>query len=83
MHMHGVGKSMKVRRYRGTQELSPLADLRAFDYAFQGTSAIHPDARVLQPGDALTLQCVFDSRGRTNITKAGPGTDDEVGSSGS
>eukprot|EP00775_Hariotina_reticulata_P006322 gene6322-6557_t len=78
LHMHGAGKSMKVRRYRGTQELAPLADLRAFDYAFQGASILPPDARVLQPGDVLTLQCTYDSRGRTNITRGGPGTNDEM-----
>jgi hypothetical protein len=38
LHMHGVGKSMIVRRYREGRELSPIADLRAFDYPFQVTA---------------------------------------------
>eukprot|EP00775_Hariotina_reticulata_P006321 gene6321-6556_t len=78
LHMHGVGKSIIVRRYREGRELSPIADLRAFDYPFQGVSPIPPEARVLQPGDMLTLQCTFDSTERTNVTLGGFGTREEM-----
>eukprot|EP00879_Flechtneria_rotunda_P002638 GHRR01002841.1.p1 GENE.GHRR01002841.1~~GHRR01002841.1.p1 ORF type:complete len:321 (+),score=79.19 GHRR01002841.1:1640-2602(+) len=77
-HMHGTGKSAIARRYRDGRELSPVAELRAFDYAFQSNIPIGPDARTLQPGDALTLTCIFDSTARTNWTYGGFGTMDEM-----
>jgi hypothetical protein len=35
LHQHSTGKAVKVRHYRGARELTPIADLRAFDYAYQ------------------------------------------------
>jgi hypothetical protein len=34
-HMHGLGTSIITRRFRNGTELSPLAQLRMFDYEFQ------------------------------------------------
>eukprot|EP00878_Enallax_costatus_P003205 GHUV01003406.1.p1 GENE.GHUV01003406.1~~GHUV01003406.1.p1 ORF type:complete len:494 (+),score=127.29 GHUV01003406.1:164-1645(+) len=77
-HMHGLGKSIIARRYRNGRELSPLGELRSWDYGFQGNTPIAADASTLLPGDALTLQCTFDSRDRTNWTYSGMGTRDEM-----
>ena len=35
LHQHNTGKAVKVRHFRGNQELNPIADLRAFDYRYQ------------------------------------------------
>jgi hypothetical protein len=48
-------------------------------HVLQGFTPIPPEARVLQPGDLLTLQCTFDSTERTNVTLGGFGTREEVG----
>lgn len=58
-HMHGTGKSAITRHYRNGSELAPIAQLREFDYEFQGATGIGAQSRTLLPGDALTLQvCV-------------------------
>lgn len=39
------------------RELTPLGHLRSFDYAYQSTQDIYaPDAKILLPGDSLSLQ---------------------------
>lgn len=39
------------------RELTPLGHLRSFDYAYQNNQEIFaPDAKVLLPGDSLSLQ---------------------------
>ncbi|KAF6259531.1 PHM/PNGase F domain-containing protein [Scenedesmus sp. NREL 46B-D3] len=77
-HMHSLGTSIITRRFRNGTELSPLAQLRMFDYAFQANTPINPEARTLLPGDMLTLQCTFDSTSRRNLTRSGPATADEM-----
>ena len=74
----GVGKSITARHYRAGKELPPIGHLRAFDYAFQGATPIPLNTNTLQPGDELSLQCVFDSTGRSKWTTGGPGTADEM-----
>lgn len=74
----GVGKSIVSRHFRAGKELPPIGQLRAFDYAYQGATPIAPDTDTLQPGDELSLQCIFDSTGRSNWTRGGPATNDEM-----
>eukprot|EP00882_Tetradesmus_deserticola_P022504 GHRQ01024421.1.p1 GENE.GHRQ01024421.1~~GHRQ01024421.1.p1 ORF type:complete len:160 (+),score=77.08 GHRQ01024421.1:1283-1762(+) len=76
--MHNLGTSIITRRFRNGTELSPVGQLRMFDYAFQGNTPINPEARTLLPGDTLTLQCTFDSTSRRNLTQSGPATADEM-----
>jgi hypothetical protein len=77
LHMHGLGKSGIVRRFRGSKELPPLDQLHSFDYNYHDLREFS-NPETLLPGDALTLQCMFDSTGRTNVTTWGPGTLDEM-----
>eukprot|EP00877_Chromochloris_zofingiensis_P003010 jgi/Chrzof1/1270/Cz10g00010.t1 len=77
-HMHGIGKSARTRRIRSGRELSPLADLHAFDYGFQSLIPIAGDKALLLPGDTLIFTCTFDSRSRKNVTKFGLSTQDEM-----
>jgi hypothetical protein len=77
-HMHGLGKSAITRRFRGGQELSPLGNLRTFDYKYQPFLGVPADSQVLMPGDTLAFTCTFDSTSRTSVTEEGPGTRDEM-----
>ena len=45
-HMHGLGNSAKTRRFRGDQELSPLGNLRTFDYKYQPFLGVPAEANV-------------------------------------
>jgi hypothetical protein len=50
-HMHGLGTSIITRRFRNGTELSPLAQLRMFDYEFQVRCAARLAA------DCILLPC--------------------------
>lgn len=77
-HMHGLGKAAITRRWRGGRELAPLGQQKYFDYNYQGFVPMPQDASVLLPGDELAFTCTFDSTSRTNVTREGPGTRDEM-----
>jgi len=77
-HMHGLGKSAITRRFRDKKELSPLGNLRTFDYKYQPFLGVPAAAQVLLPGDTLAFTCTFDSTSRATVTKEGPGTRDEM-----
>eukprot|EP00775_Hariotina_reticulata_P011249 gene11249-11398_t len=78
LHQHSTGKAVKVRHYRSGRELTPIAQLRAFDYAYQNHFPIPVESRTLLPGDTVTLQCIFDTSQRKNLTHAGIATKDEM-----
>eukprot|EP00775_Hariotina_reticulata_P011562 gene11562-11706_t len=75
-HMHGLGQSGILRRFRNGKELAPVDQLHSFDYNFHVPRLLVN--QVLLPGDALVLQCTFDSTGRSSMTTWGPGTLDEM-----
>eukprot|EP00775_Hariotina_reticulata_P010022 gene10022-10177_t len=75
-HMHSLGKSAIVRKFRDGKELPLLDQLHSFDYDFSRARPLVN--QILLPGDALTLQCTYDSTSRTNLTNWGPGALDEM-----
>ncbi|KAF8072698.1 moxd1 [Scenedesmus sp. PABB004] len=77
-HMHGLGAGIEARHFRGGVELEPIGSLRSWDYNFQGNAPLTGRQLRLLPGDDLTLRCVFDSRARTNVTRSGFATSDEM-----
>jgi hypothetical protein len=58
--------------------MEPLAYVRGFDYNFQTWIDMPDKQRILKKGDELSMTCVFDSRGRTNTTRWGYATSDEM-----
>lgn len=51
-----------------SRELTPLGHIHNFDYAYQSNQDIFaPDAKVLLPGDSLTVQVRQHRRGQYNV----------------
>jgi hypothetical protein len=71
LHMHGLGKAIYTTRTRKNRARAPLVELKAFDYNFQTWIDLPDDQAVLEPGEELSMTCVFDSRGRSNTTHWG------------
>jgi hypothetical protein len=69
--MHGLGKAIYTTRTRKNRARAPLVELKAFDYNFQTWIDLPDDQAVLEPGEELSMTCVFDSRGRSNTTHWG------------
>lgn len=78
LHMHGLGKSIYTTRTRRNAARAPLATLSHFDYNFQTWIDLPDDQAVLEPGEELSMTCVFDSTGRKNTTHWGFSTQEEM-----
>eukprot|EP00198_Chlamydomonas_reinhardtii_P003884 XP_001693220.1 dopamine beta-monooxygenase-like protein [Chlamydomonas reinhardtii] len=77
-HMHQLGKSMVTRHVRGGQELSPLGTRDYYDFAYQAPVNVPPPSRTLLPGDSLITTCTYSGVGRSNVTKFGEASYEEM-----
>ena len=59
--MHGLGKSAITRRFRGNEELSPLGNLRTFDYKYQPFLGVPAAAQVRPKGKRLGMAANMDA----------------------
>jgi hypothetical protein len=75
LHMHSAGKAIWTDHYRGSQQLAPLGQKHSWDFNQQ--SPTHVKA-VIQPGDRLVTNCVYNSQTRGKATRFGEGTADEM-----
>ncbi|KAK4309049.1 hypothetical protein Pmani_019308 [Petrolisthes manimaculis] len=80
LHAHYAAKSLRLRHFRGSEELPPIAEDFNFAADFQQSRRLYKEVKLL-PGDHLTVECNYDSRNRNNSTFAGWGARDEMCSS--
>jgi hypothetical protein len=76
-HMHELGRSLRVSLARADGGESCLLDVPRWDFDWQ---LLYDYRRPVVFGarDAVTLDCVYDTRGRTTTTTWGEGTADEM-----
>ena len=77
-HGHRLARSLGLDIHRGA-EVIPVTFLENYDYD-QGTPIEPPlttGVRIM-PGDIIRKWCTFDSRGKTNTTRGGQTTADEM-----
>ncbi|XP_042884541.1 DBH-like monooxygenase protein 1 [Penaeus japonicus] len=77
LHSHYLARSIRLRHFRGDQELEPMAVDSYFDADFQQSRRLSKEVRLL-PGDHLTVECDYDSRSRNRSTFSGWAADDEM-----
>ncbi|KXZ41536.1 hypothetical protein GPECTOR_409g249 [Gonium pectorale] len=78
LHMHTLGRSIVTQHIRNGTELPPVGSKRFYDFDYQSSDPVPLDSSILAPGDVLITTCTYDSRGRTNVTRYGEGTEDEM-----
>ncbi|KXZ46094.1 hypothetical protein GPECTOR_47g371 [Gonium pectorale] len=78
LHMHTLGRSIFTQHIRNGTELPPIGSKRFYDFDFQSSDPVPLDSSILAPGDVLITTCTYDSRGRTNVTRFGESTQDEM-----
>ncbi|GLC36508.1 hypothetical protein PLESTM_000454600 [Pleodorina starrii] len=78
LHMHTLGRSIVTQHIRNGTELPPVGSKQFYDYNFQSVNPVPLDSSLLLPGDVLVTTCSYDSTSRTNVTKFGEGTADEM-----
>ncbi|XP_019633120.1 PREDICTED: DBH-like monooxygenase protein 1 homolog [Branchiostoma belcheri] len=72
-----LGRSIRDRHYRNGKELKPINGNDAYDFNYQQTTYLKPYVKLL-PGDALVLECGYETKGRHNMTYGGRGTWEEM-----
>ncbi|KXZ43942.1 hypothetical protein GPECTOR_77g38 [Gonium pectorale] len=77
-HMHELGRSMVTRHVRGNVELPPLGRREYYNFDYQNSVGIPPATRTLLPGDTLITTCTYTGAGRSETTKYGPSSKDEM-----
>merc|ERR1712137_46928 len=76
-HSHLLGSAMKTRHFRNGTEIKPLADEPAYDFNFQEFRLFDEEIPI-RPGDAFTVDCIYDSTKRQSVTFGGLSTQDEM-----
>ncbi|XP_047493426.1 LOW QUALITY PROTEIN: DBH-like monooxygenase protein 1 [Penaeus chinensis] len=77
LHSHYLARAIRLRHFRGDRELKPMAVDSHFDADFQQSRRLSSEVRLL-PGDHLTVECDYDSRGRNKSTFTGWAAEDEM-----
>ena len=75
-HMHQTGSAFSLRATQAGSDTC-LMDVPRWDFNWQGFY-LYESPVTLRTGDELTMGCTFDTRGRTETTVFGEGTDDEM-----
>ncbi|PNH04336.1 MOXD1 1 [Tetrabaena socialis] len=78
LHMHTLGRAISTQHIRNGTELPPVGSRRFYDFNFQSADAVPLASSLLLPGDSLITTCSYDSTSRTNVTKYGESTQDEM-----
>ncbi|XP_026773251.3 DBH-like monooxygenase protein 1 homolog [Pangasianodon hypophthalmus] len=77
LHAHLAGRAIRTRHFRQQVELPPLSSDEHFDFNFQEFQPLNPERQLL-PGDSLITECIYNTKGRKNMTWGGLSTRDEM-----
>ncbi|KAM7356534.1 MOXD1 homolog 2-like isoform 1-T2 [Cochliomyia hominivorax] len=70
MRTHQIGKEIKLRQIRQSEELYPIAHDSNVDSSYQDFRRLNQPVRSL-PGDRLIAECIYNSSSRKAITLGG------------
>lgn len=76
-HMHTLGTSMRVEIVRDDGSRACIVDVPRWDFHWQRLY-FHVQPLALSPADQLSIRCRYDTRERTEVTRWGEGTQDEM-----
>jgi dopamine beta-monooxygenase len=77
LHMHMIGRKIWTSVFREGAEVMDLGKNENYDFNLQTFVKFHPP-RVIKASDRLETHCVYDSSNRTDITKGGEASTDEM-----
>ncbi|XP_015115533.1 MOXD1 homolog 2 [Diachasma alloeum] len=76
MHTHQLGRKVRLRQIRASEELPPIASDTNYDPNYQEYRRLQRPAKVY-PGDHLVAECTYSSESRQTITLGGLTTREE------
>ena len=78
-HTHETGVALHLQHFRGKEELPLVDGNEHYDFAFQQMVAFSADRYpIFRKGDAFQLTCTYTTKDRSNVTKGGLATTDEM-----
>jgi len=76
LHTHKAGSMIWSTQYRDNERIPGYFNrIEYWDFSFQDYI---PAMKVINPGDRLNLECIFNTMSRSKPTKFGPDSDDEM-----
>jgi hypothetical protein len=76
-HMHTLGRTLRLNRLPRDGDRECLADVPRWDFNWQQFYFYDRPVRLV-PGDRVRVECVYDTRSRTDTVRWGEGTEDEM-----
>ncbi|XP_003701320.2 DBH like monooxygenase olf413 [Megachile rotundata] len=77
MHTHQLGRKVRLRQIRFSEELPPIASDTNYDPSYQEYRKLQKPVRV-HPGDHLIAECTYSSESKDRITLGGLMTGEET-----
>ncbi|XP_015603394.1 MOXD1 homolog 2 [Cephus cinctus] len=77
MHTHQLGRKVRLRQIRASEELPPIASDSSYDPTYQEYRRLQRPVKVY-PGDHLVAECTYSSESRKTITLGGLATREET-----
>ncbi|CAD5112434.1 DgyrCDS1656 [Dimorphilus gyrociliatus] len=77
LHAHLKGVKMRLRHYRGDEEIEPITYDDSYDFNYQDYKLMKP-MKVLKKGDRLTLECYYNTKTDSETIQGGLSTRDEM-----
>jgi len=75
LHMHGIGKQIWTTQYRNDEFVRTVNRAEFYSYDFQQQTKLN---LTILPGDLLSVHCIFDSSSKTEPTRFGLASSDEM-----
>ncbi|XP_034935719.1 MOXD1 homolog 2 isoform X2 [Chelonus insularis] len=77
MHTHQLGRKVRLRQIRASEELPPIVSDTNYDPNYQEYRRLQRPVKVY-PGDHLVAECTYSSESRTTMTLGGLTTREET-----
>ncbi|UJR85734.1 hypothetical protein [Sandaracinus amylolyticus] len=77
-HMHTLGRTLRIDVERADASRECLVDVPRWDFDWQMLYFYEGSGMLVQPDDAITIRCTYDTRDRESTTTWGEGTMDEM-----
>ncbi|XP_068433572.1 DBH-like monooxygenase protein 2 homolog [Clinocottus analis] len=77
LHTHLAGRKIRVGHYRNGQQIDFLALNEQYNFEIQQFASLG-SIKNIKPGDEIAVECTYNTIDRTNVTRMGLSTTDEM-----
>ncbi|XP_074472001.1 DBH-like monooxygenase protein 2 homolog [Sebastes fasciatus] len=77
LHTHLAGRKVRVAQYRNGKQIHFVALDENYDFGLQQGTLLGK-IKTIKPGDEIAVECTYSTTNRTNVTRMGLATTDEM-----